>query len=370
MALIRMSQVEIIMLGASLRQRGGIASVENLILKHIPPEVQIQHITSHDEGSIIHKVIVFNQAVMRFIKMLLFRHIDLVHIHLSERGSVIRKIILTTICFIFRKPVLMHTHGAEFHLFYDKLNSLAQKLICLIFRRCQGFIVLSKSWKEFYMNKVGLLEEKVFVLPNPVEIPFAVPRRNNKKKIRFVFMGRIGHRKGAFDLIKAFANLPAEQRRHSLLILAGDGDIECGQKLIENLNLMTKISLLGWIDPIKRNNLFAKCDVFMLPSYNEGLPMALLEAMGWGLPVITTPVGGVPEVVSSNENGLLVPPGDIQQLTEAMKLLIENETFRIRLGDAARTTAECFDVKVYCRSLTGIYHSIIQSTLFQGVLWQ
>jgi glycosyltransferase involved in cell wall biosynthesis len=179
--------------------------------------------------------------------------------------------------------------------------------------------------------------------------------------IRFLFMGRIGHRKGTFDLINAFANLPVEQRRRALLLLAGDGDIEYGQKMSKNLNLISEISFLGWIDPVKRNNLLTNSDVFILPSYHEGLPMALLEAMGWGLPVITTPVGGIPEVVTSYRNGLLIPPGDVQKLTEAMKLLIEDETFRIRLGNCARTTAERFDVNVYTRSLAGIYHSTLRS---------
>jgi glycosyltransferase involved in cell wall biosynthesis len=116
--------------------------------------------------------------------------------------------------------------------------------------------------------------------------------------------------------------------------------------------------LLGWIDSDKRNELLLKADLFILPSYNEALPMALLEAMAWGLPVIVTPVGGIPEVVTADENGLLVTPGDIQQLSSAMQSLITNEDLRLRLGDAARASAIEFDVTKYCVNLVNIYHSI------------
>jgi glycosyltransferase involved in cell wall biosynthesis len=105
--------------------------------------------------------------------------------------------------------------------------------------------------------------------------------------------------------------------------------------------------------------MLAKADVFVLPSYNEGLPMALLEAMSWGLPVITTPVGGIPEVVSNTQNGLLVTPGDIQQLSEAMQSLIKEEKLRLSLGSAARISVAPLDVKDYFGSLKSIYHSVL-----------
>ncbi|MBV9389135.1 MAG: glycosyltransferase family 4 protein [Chroococcidiopsidaceae cyanobacterium CP_BM_ER_R8_30] len=353
--------LNIVMVGACLNQNGGIATVEKLILKHVPSDIEIQHISSHDEGSILYRLIVFERALVTLLWRLLSRKTDLIHIHLSDGGSILRKAILTIVAFMFRKPVVMHAHGAEFHSTYFGLPKIAQQVLGGILRQCDGFIVLSKTWEDFYISNLGLNAKQVFVLPNPTELPAQVIHRTNVTKVSLVFCGRIGQRKGAFDLIRAFANLPVKQKNDSQLILAGDGELKQGRKLVESLNLTEHVTFLGWIDASARDELLSKADVFVLPSYNEGLPMALLEAMGWGLPTIATPVGGIPDLVTSNKNGLLVTPGDIQQLSAAMQLLIENETLRLSLGSAARETVAPFDVKTYCYRLSDVYGSVLES---------
>jgi glycosyltransferase involved in cell wall biosynthesis len=359
-------KLRIAMLGPSLEQQGGIATVEKHILKHISPEIKIQHITSHDEGTINHRVVVFVKALGALLWILLRGKTDIVHLHISERGSVVRKVIFTIITFMFGKPVLVHTHGAEFDSFFSELPKWAQQGISFIFRSCTRFIVLSKTCNERYVLNLKLKPKQVFVLPNCVEVPVQVPNRTNTAKVSFVFCGRIGHRKGAFDLIRAFADLPLEQKNRSVLVLAGDGDVEQARKLVESLNLTAHVTFLGWVNQEQRDKALAKADVFVLPSYNEGLPMAILEAMAWGLPVLTTPVGGIPEVVTTKKNGLLVNPGNIEQLSKAMQLLIENEALRLSLGSTARKTVAPFEVKKYCYYLDEIYRSLLQNNLSQG----
>jgi glycosyltransferase involved in cell wall biosynthesis len=99
--------------------------------------------------------------------------------------------------------------------------------------------------------------------------------------------------------------------------------------------------------------------VFVLPSYNEGLPMAILEAMSWGLPIISTPVGGIPEVVIPDRHGFLVTPGDIEGLTAAIERAIDDEPLRLSLGDNARQSAVAFDVLQYSIRLGDLYRSIL-----------
>ena len=351
------------MLGASLEQNGGIATVEKLILKYAPSNIEIQHLTSHDEGSIKHRIVVFGQALCALLWRLLTRKSDVVHIHLSDGGSVLRKAIFALIAFMFRKPVLMHTHGAEFHVTYSKLPRWVQQSLSAIFRRTDGFIVLSKTWKEYYLLNLGLNEKQVVILPNPTELPALVPHRINATKVKLGFFGRVGERKGTFDLLAAFAKLPDELKDRSELIIAGDGDIEKGRSIVESLNLTNHVTFLGWINAQARDALLATVDVFVLPSYNEGLPMALLEAMGWGIPAIATTVGGIPELVTNGKNGLLVAPSVIEQLSFAMQSLIENEALRLSLGSAARQTVAPFDVKNYCSLLANLYGSMPASNL-------
>ncbi|MEH2326179.1 MAG: glycosyltransferase family 4 protein [Nostoc sp.] len=353
-----MNQMQILMLGASLEQNGGIASVEKLIIKHIIHDIVIQHITTHDEGSVYHRISIFAQALVKFLWLMFTQKIDAVHIHLSEGGSVLRKAIFCVLSLIFNKPFLIHAHGAEFQVTYAKLPQLAQKVLSSLFQRCQGFIVLSKTWHDYYILNLSLNPKQVIILPNPCELPIQVPDRQNRTKIILVFCGRIGQRKGAFDLIQAFAVLPDDQKKSVELILAGDGEIEKAQELAASLNLINNVTFLGWINSTKRDEVLSKADIFILPSYNEGLPMAILEALGWGLPVISTPVGGIPELVISNQNGLLVTAGNIQQLSEAIQLLIENQALRLCLGSAARKSVEPFDIKNYSIGLANIYRSL------------
>ena len=356
-----MNKLNILMLGASLEQNGGIATVEKLMLKHASRNINFQHITSHDEGTIFHRIKVFINALRVLFWNLLVNKVDLIHIHISDGGSLLRKAIFILIGLLFNKSIIMHAHGAEFHVTFSKLPKFAQLIFSKIFNCCDDFIVLSKTWQDYYVKDLKLNKEKVTVLPNPTELPAQIPVRKNSSKIKFGFFGRVGSRKGTFDLIEAFAKIPSNLKNRSELIIAGDGEIEVGRKLIETHNLEDKAQFLGWIDSQTRDKLLADIDVFVLPSYNEGLPMALLEAMGWGLPVIVTPVGGIPELITSKENGLLVEPGDIQQLSEAIQGLIENENLRISLGNSARKTVIPFDVRPYSSKLYEIYSSVLES---------
>lgn len=352
--------MQIIMLGASLQQNGGIATVENLIIEHIHPHIKIQHITSHEEGSIIHRIYVFCSAIYTFLCQMCSQKIDAIHIHISDGGSLIRKAILVVLSWPFGKPIIMHAHGAEFHITYQKLPHVLKKVFSWIFRRCQGFIVLSENWENYYIQNLGLNKKQVFVLPNPTELPTQIPHRENSTPVILVFCGRVGERKGAFDLITAFAQLSEQQKKSAQLILAGDGEIEKAQQLAAQFNIAEQVTFLGWINSQERDKILSQADVFILPSYNEGLPMAILEAMGWGLPIIATPVGGIPELVINNQNGLIVTPGNIQELSEAIALLIKDEQLRLSLGTVARKNVEPYDINNYCCRLVDIYRSLSQ----------
>jgi hypothetical protein len=103
-------------------------------------------------------------------------------------------IVMLGASFKFRKPVLMHAHGAEFDIKYSKFPKLVQQIMNSIFRRCEGFIVLSKTWKEYYIKNLGLNEQQVIILPNPTELPIITPIRKNVNKVKLAFFGRVGDR--------------------------------------------------------------------------------------------------------------------------------------------------------------------------------
>lgn len=355
-----MKQLKIVMLGDSLSKQGGIVTLEKLMLQQAPAYIQIHHIGTVVDGSSIRKLLVFAIALAKFIWQLSTTKVDIVHIHVAERGSAYRKAIITLIAkFVFRKPIILHSHSPEFHLFYKNLPQPIKQLLLWAFSKCDRFIAVSESWKNFYVHDFGLNPEQVVVLVNSIKLPLQVPLRKNSNQVSFVCLGRIGQRKGSFDAIEAFAMLPELKKSQASLILAGDGELEKAHKLVETLNLADCVTILGWINSEQRDTLLAKADVFVLPTYNEGLPVALLEAMGWGLPAITTPVGGIPDIIIPNQNGLLINPGDIQQLSAAMQSLIDSENLRLLLGSNARKSVASFDVKYYFNHLINIYDSVL-----------
>ncbi|MGF1938171.1 MAG: glycosyltransferase family 4 protein [Nostoc sp. ChiQUE02] len=357
----RTKTIKIILLGPSLLQQGGISNYEKLFLDYAPSEVQICHIITHEEGATAIKIMVFLKAIWKFLWMLLREEVDIVQLEISQRGSVFRQAIMTFLAWVFHKPIIIHAHGSQFHVFYAELARWIQQLLSWIFCKCQRLIVLSESWKTFYIENLGLKPEQVVVFYNPVKVPDEVPERSVSQKVNLLFLGRIGQRKGAFDLIKAFSLLPIEYKTRANLIMAGDGDIEQAGNLIKTLNLENYIKLPGWIGPDERDILLTQADVFVLPSYNEGLPLAMLEAMAWELPVIVTPVGGITEIVTQSENGLIVNPGHIEQLSDAVKYLIENKAVRLSLGAKARTSVFPLDIKKHWVHFMDLYRLVQKS---------
>jgi glycosyltransferase involved in cell wall biosynthesis len=371
--------IRVLMLGASLDVKGGITSVEKLILQHAPSQLTIDHIPTFAPGSPRHNIQVFINAALKLTQALISRQgqeIDIIHIHFSERGSTFRKLILFLIALNFRQPILLHAHGATYEEFFTGLPTVIRNGIAHVFRKCTKMIVLSENWQAFYTQAFQLTAAQTKVLYNPVNVPPAAPQRSAHSVTTFVFLGRIGRRggaldsqsvvtfpqqdKGAFDLIQAFALLPETERAKAKLIVAGNGDIEQAQQLVKSLNLEASVHIQSWLSPSERDALLQSADVFVLPSYNEGLPMSMLEAMAWGLPVIVTPVGGIPEVVTHEQNGLLIEPGNCPELAQAMQRLMNHATLRHTLGEAARNRVQPLRIESYMVSLLELYQSIVQ----------
>ena len=348
----------VLMFGPCLSERGGMGSVQRLIVDNAAKELNINHITTWNGKS--KTSILFFSALITLLDRLLKNQVDIVHLHVSERGSVLRKSILALISFVFLKPVIMHTHGCEFHIFYDNLPAMAQRLLHKVWQGCSRVIVLSKSWQNTYINKLHLQPHQVLVKYNPVSVPKNVTtQKNNSDKITFLLLGKINQRKGIFDLFEAIAQLPANYQKQIELIIAGSGEIDKAIALAQDLKIDSLVSFPGWVNTQQRDCLLKKADVFLLPSYNEGLPMALLEAMSWKLPAITTPVGGIPEIVIHKENGLLVEPGNIEELLESIQTLIDDESLRLSLGNAAYEKALLLDIENYSHEILNIYHSVM-----------
>jgi glycosyltransferase involved in cell wall biosynthesis len=351
--------IKVIMLGPALDVRGGVASVEQLILAHAPRGVHIRHIGTMRDGGMLRKLVVFLTAIARLNFLLLTRRVDLIHIHFASRASTWRKSLLALVARWFGKPYILHAHGAEFHEFFPKQPRLLQRWIVSMLRKSRALIAVSERWKQFYLNISGLPSEHIVVLPNPINVPERCPSRRDRRTVTLLFLGRMENRKGPIRAVRAFHALPDRLRQRAHLVLAGDGDVESVRREVSALGLEQQVTVLDWVNTEQRNTLLADADVFVLPSLNEGLPMSVLEAMSWGIPAVTSPVGGIPEVVQDGFNGFLVPPEDIPALANALQRLIEDEPLRLQMGASARASVEHLDIRRYWEKLEGIYRAVL-----------
>lgn len=349
-------RVRVLQFGPSLTVRGGITSVERLICDYLPPYVSMRHVATMEDGSAIAKASVFARSVQELRRALESLDPTIVHIHFASRGSTLRKMILAEMVSRAGRPLILHAHGSEFDEFHRKLPAAVRRNVNRYLQRANVFITLSSQWRDFYISECELSPSQVVVLANPVRVPSEVPSRDGRSEVQFIHLGRLGERKGTYDLINAYLGLPEALRNRARMVLAGDGDIDGVRKLAAPAG--DRIVVHSWIDSAQRDKLLAESDVFALPSRAEGVPMALLEAMANGLPSITSPVGGIPDVFRDGVDGTLVKPGDVDQIRAAMTHYITDDAARIVAGRLAREQARQYDVHVYARRLADIYQRI------------
>jgi glycosyltransferase involved in cell wall biosynthesis len=256
------------------------------------------------------------------------------------------------------KPLVMHAHAGEFPEFFARLPAVMQVLTRQVFRRAARVVVLSDHWRDVYRDLLGLRPDRLAVLTNPVAMPEALPVRDRQTVRRLLYLGRMSEAKGTFDLIRAIGLLPKTSLEAVQLTLAGDGETETVRDLVSSLGLGPHVTVRDWVGPEERDALLAEADIFLLPSYFEGMPMALLEAMSWGLACISTPVGGIPDVLRDGINGVLVPTGDPSALAKAIDRLTGDAACRTALGRAARHDMQPFTIDRYASRLRQLYADV------------
>lgn len=253
---------------------------------------------------------------------------------------------------------IVHLHGSDFEEFFNKSNPKIKRIIIKVFDSADAVFVLSNSWKRF-VNSISK-NENIYIVYNGASLNKFSGKIYNRDRIVISFMGRLGKRKGVYDLLDAFEKLipevPAAQ-----LVLGGDGDVDKVRELVARKNLEKHIHVLGWVSGGQKVRVFQECDIYVLPSYNEGLPGSILEAMATGVPVISTPVGGIPEAVIENRNGFLINPGDTDDLYRKLKMLCQNKELREKMGKESKNIImERFEIEKIVLSLIEIYDEVLK----------
>lgn len=324
--------MKILVIGPSdTKSRGGMAVVIHDIRnsKVLNKSYDIDIFPSYIDGNIAVRLL---YSIFGYLKFLtLYKKYDLFHIHAASYGSTFRKRLYLRTIKKSGKRVIVHIHGAKYIEFYEKLSNRRKRQVTEFLKAADLVIALSESWKEKFEQIFGLTN--CAVLPNGIDTDIYAGAACNVSlhSNEFVLLGRLGERKGAFDLVNA-VQIAVKLNPGIRIRMAGDGEVDRVREMVRRNNLEKNIEVSGWIDFEEKIELLKKSAVLVLPSYNEGLPMAVLEGMASGKAIISTTVGAIPEVVKK-ENGILIEPGDIPALAQALVKCSRDPAMLIKMSE-------------------------------------
>ncbi len=345
----------ILFLGVSMKTKGGMTAVLVSYNKYIE---NMRFIPTWRLGNKFVKIWYAAQALIKTWWLCNFdRNIKIVHIHGAANASFYRCQMFIQLAKRYGKKVILHEHAADFVDFYN--NAKDKNGIVKTLNECDILIVLSRSWAEFFAA-IGVSRYKIRILNNIVSPPVSESTPHDDGKLHLMYMGEISNRKGAFDLLKAISD-NKDYFKDKLLLRIGGNEVDGNIKAyIKDNGLERFISYEGWLSGQKKTDCLLWEDVYILPSYNEGLPIAILEAMSYHHPIISTPVGGIPEVVTHGENGILVSPGNSQEIADAIKYYIKNPQMIKKEGDISYHKVKSFFPDAVFSELNKIYSALLK----------
>ncbi len=258
------------------------------------------------------------------------------HIHTSSYAGFYLRGLMAALARTAGARTVLHIHGGEFDRFFHQSSPRIQRCIVALINWNHAVIALSKAWRAFF-ESVGVHRRKLTVIENAVFLPDVTRGEHRGERVSVLFISLFERGKGVFDVISAFRD-SSRLRETCRLVLAGPkrGEWEVVAQEVARGGLGDMTTLPGLLIGGAKDVAYRQADVYVLPSYAEGMPIGLLEAMSYGLACVTTPVGAIPSVIAHMENGLLVPPGDAGRLGEAIERLVSEPGLRRRLGHAAR----------------------------------
>jgi len=353
------TKLNIIMMGSDLTVLGGVSEVVREYLKAgLDKKVDLVLIPSHIDGSKLQKLFKLIQAIKAFL-LLPWGGRSIVHMHLSHGASFFRKLLLMIIAKIKQQKVIMHLHGSDYEefMYQSKLHTILTKWV---FDKSDHIIVLSKRWENLLKNFTS--NQNITTLYNPATQLSEIHRPQGNLKV--LFLGRLGERKGVYDLLDVITrDKHYYEERQVTFILAGDGETDAVLKRVQENSLEKIIDVTGWVSGPKKEAYLENAHIFILPSYNEQMPMSILEAMAHGYPILATNIAGIPEMVEQGGNGFLFSPGDLDAFEKYLKILCEDEVLREEMGlKSKQIIHDKFDGHLITDKLVEIYGDVLNAS--------
>ncbi len=300
-----------------------------------------------------------------FNKIINDKNIDIVHINMPlEKLAIIRESLFLFIASLFNKRILLHIRGG----LYNRNNNIPKVfkyLISYSFSKAYKIIVLGERESLFFRKAYSIPASKITVLPNCVKTPCIIQKNRVQskldcnKRLNILFLGRLDRNKGLTEIVQSLASLPSEI--NFILKIAGDGPDK--EWFLEEckIKLPDQYQYYGVVSGTAKSNLYNTSNIFLLPSYYEGLPNALLEAMSYGLVPIVTPVGSIPDVISNDVNGIIIPLKNHKRISDALMKLNSDPLVLDYLSENSRETIEAnYSLDRHLISMNQLYKNLLK----------
>lgn len=342
----------------TLQNVSGISSVARFIMNRSAEHTYV-HFELGKKDSESRNLGWFLRILKKYLKwlyLLLAQNDILIHFNLAlSKASTVRDSPLILLARLFRKPMVIHVHGGEF-LTGREMPGWMRFALKKVFCGQNPKIVLSRSEEETLRQKLS--GSNIFVLPNCIDLEEASKFSRayvKDKTLLLLFLGRISLDKGIDFIFQAFQHLRKRNIRFEFTMAGtGPGEELYIRKFAELL--AQDFHYKGVVAGEKKIDVLKSCDIFLLPSFFEGLPMALLESMSFGLVPVTTDVGSMKYVVKNGYNGILVRERSSEEIASAIETLYLNREYMRELGANARQYIfSTYDPTAYFARLDEIY---------------
>ncbi len=310
------------------RERGGIrAVIENHIQAGVYDGYRHYFIASHDEVNLARRLFLAAASLLTLTGLIIRGKVSLCHLHGSMKGSIYRKSVFVFVCRLLKCEVIFHLHGSEFAMTVNNAGAPYRFMVRYVLNHSDYVFVLSDYWKSYVRSISKNPNVRVINnFPSPVfESIFEEKDFSKKPVTEMLFLGHIGQRKGIYDLVDAVDLLRSQSVGNFRVNVAGNGEVEKLRALVASRELNEYFNVIGWVTGEQKHQLLETSDILLLPSHNEGLPIAILEAFSAGLAVLSTRVGGIPDAIDNERFGLLVEPGHPKALAGAIMKYLSSE---------------------------------------------
>lgn len=296
---------------------------------------QLLALDTRGAGSAVLSLWVVLTAIAKIARGRLSGRLAGVHVNLAERMSLFRKGSLIAVCAVLGVPTVLHLH-AQMHGFYCSLPVALRALTRWIFSLLQAVIVIGPNARTFVTEVLRVPPDRVRVIINGVPEPDAlVEYAPMHARQRILFLGNLSDRKGVLDLLRALAQ-PALDLSRLEVTIAGGGDVARYLAKARELGVDGVVRFEGWCDQKKVSRLLANCDMLVLPSHDEVLPLAILEALAHGVAVVTTAVGEIPSLLTDGVDAIFVTVADPASIAAGMQKVLEVPGLRQSLATNGR----------------------------------